>query len=84
MKITKLESMASLCSLVSFSGNYVVKDRDKTRIEMNLNARIGIVIDVKPTQATIFSNNEICIVNTIDPDACFIKIVQQLNNQECE
>ena len=77
--------MPTVESLVSFHGNYVVKNLERsssTRIEMNLKPRIGIVINVKQNRAWIFSNNEICIVNTDQPDSCLIRVLQLEGNKK--
>jgi len=47
---------------------------------MNLKPRIGIVIGVNKNQASIFSNNQICIINTDESDTCLVKIIQRLKS----
>ena len=57
---------------VSFKGNYIIVDGDRTKIEMNINAREGVILEIDNGYAKTFSENEICILNINDSDTCLI------------
>ena len=65
--------MIKIGDLISFKGNYIILDNDKAKIEMNIKAREGIVLEIHSGSAKTFSENEICILSLTDFDTCLIE-----------